>query len=73
MPSTGSQAIVTSTREHHPRYRQPTLRKLYESIGGLKQWPLLAVLGARKQRESFYSCPCLTSPFTGYGRMSLKF
>jgi len=27
-------------KEHHPRYRQPTMRKLYESVRALKQWPL---------------------------------
>ena len=25
--------------EHYPRYRSPTLRKLFESIRSLKQWP----------------------------------
>ncbi len=26
-------------REKHPGYRQPTLRKIYATIGSLKQWP----------------------------------
>jgi len=33
------QHISDYLREHHPHYRQPTLRKLYESIRSLKQWP----------------------------------
>jgi len=24
---------------HHPHYRQPTLRKMYAAIGSLKEWP----------------------------------
>jgi toxin ParE1/3/4 len=35
------QHIGDYLKEHHPRYRQPTLRKLYESISGLKHRPLL--------------------------------
>jgi len=27
-------------KEHHPHYRQPTLRKLYEAIRSLKNSPL---------------------------------
>jgi toxin ParE1/3/4 len=26
-------------RDHHPDYGQPTMRKLYEAIRALKQWP----------------------------------
>ena len=33
------QHINDYLKEHHPRYRQPTMRKLYESVRALKQWP----------------------------------
>jgi toxin ParE1/3/4 len=33
------QHISDYLRQSHPRYRQPTLRKLYETIRSLKQWP----------------------------------
>ena len=33
------QHINDYLKEHHPRYRQPTMRKLYESINALKQSP----------------------------------
>ena len=33
------QNISDYLKEHHPHYRQPTMRKLYETIGSLKQWP----------------------------------
>jgi addiction module RelE/StbE family toxin len=32
-------------RERHPHYRQPTMRKLYEAIRSLKQWPHRGRLG----------------------------
>ncbi|HTC90190.1 MAG TPA: type II toxin-antitoxin system RelE/ParE family toxin [Bryobacteraceae bacterium] len=33
------QSISEYLKEHHPRYRNPTMRKLYETIRELKQWP----------------------------------
>ena len=33
------QQISEYLQEHHPQYRQPTLRKLYETIRGLKEAP----------------------------------
>ncbi len=33
------QNISEYLKEHHPSYRQPTMRKLYEDIRSLKQWP----------------------------------
>lgn len=35
------QQISDYLKEHHPRYRQPTMRKLYERIRSLKQRPYL--------------------------------
>ncbi|MBV8812494.1 MAG: type II toxin-antitoxin system RelE/ParE family toxin [Acidobacteriaceae bacterium] len=33
------QHISDYLKQHHPHYRQPTLRKLYETIRALKRWP----------------------------------
>lgn len=32
-------SISDYLKEHHPQYRQPTLRKLYDTIRALKEWP----------------------------------
>jgi toxin ParE1/3/4 len=34
------QSISDYLKEHHPRYRDPTMRKLYGTIRELKQWPV---------------------------------
>jgi toxin ParE1/3/4 len=39
------QHISDYLKDHHPHYRQPTLRKLYETIRSLKEWPLRGRLG----------------------------
>lgn len=39
------QQISDYLKEHHPRYRQPTMRKLYERIRSLKQRPHLGKRG----------------------------
>ena len=54
------QRISDYLREHHPHYRQPTMRKLYETIGALNQW-----LGrGRLMFRAFGSLPivCVTPP-----------
>jgi toxin ParE1/3/4 len=33
------QHISNYLKDHRPHYQQPTVRKLYESIRSLKQWP----------------------------------
>ncbi len=33
------QTISDYLKERHPHYRQATMRKLYEAIRSLKQWP----------------------------------
>ena len=33
------QNIGDYLKEHHPHYRLPTMRKLYETIRSLKRWP----------------------------------
>jgi addiction module RelE/StbE family toxin len=32
-------------RDRHPAYRQPTMRKLYETIHSLKDWPYRGRIG----------------------------
>jgi toxin ParE1/3/4 len=39
------QHINDYLQEHHPRYREPTVRKLYESVRELKQWPQRGRIG----------------------------
>jgi plasmid stabilization system protein ParE len=34
------QSISDYLKEHHSRYRDPTMRKLYGTIRDLKQWPV---------------------------------
>ena len=33
------QTISDYLKEHHPRYRDPTMRRLHGDIRALKQWP----------------------------------
>ena len=33
------QHISDYLKDHHPRYRDPTMRKLYGTIRALKEWP----------------------------------
>lgn len=50
------QHINDYLREHHPRYRQPTMRKLYESVNALKQFPQRGRLGREdRTRELLFS------------------
>lgn len=42
------QNISDFLTEHHPHYRQATLRKLYETIVSLKEWPLRGRAGGEE-------------------------
>jgi toxin ParE1/3/4 len=33
------QGVSDYLKERHPRYREPTMRRLFGDIRGLKQWP----------------------------------
>jgi toxin ParE1/3/4 len=33
------QQISNYLKDHHPHYRQPTMRKVYAAIQSLKEWP----------------------------------
>ena len=37
--------ISNYLKDRHPQYRQPTMRKLYEAIRSLKEWPHRGRLG----------------------------
>ncbi len=39
------QHISDYLEEHHPRHRQPTIRKLYEAVLALKKWPQRGRIG----------------------------
>jgi addiction module RelE/StbE family toxin len=50
------QHISDYLKEHHPRYRQPTMRKLYEAVRALKQWPQRGRIGREEgTRELLFS------------------
>ena len=50
------QHISDYLKEHHPRYRQPTMRKLYESVRALRQWPQRGRAGREEgTRELLFS------------------
>jgi len=50
------QHISDYLKDHHPRYRQPTMRKLYEAVRALKQWPQRGRLGREEgTRELLFS------------------
>src|SRR5882724_8493555 len=38
-PAADLERISNYLKEHHPHYRQPTMRKLFEAIRSLKRWP----------------------------------
>jgi len=51
------QHINDYLREHHPRYRQPTVRKLYEAVRALKQSPQRGRLGREDGTREFLFSP----------------
>jgi plasmid stabilization system protein ParE len=52
------QHISDYLKDHHPQYRQPTMRKLFAAIQSLKDCRIVAGPDARKEPERFYSRPC---------------
>ncbi|MDP8989718.1 MAG: type II toxin-antitoxin system RelE/ParE family toxin [Acidobacteriota bacterium] len=63
------QHINDYLKEHHPRYRQATVRKLYESIGGLKQWPHR---GRRGREEGTRELPFSPLPYVVVYRVTTE-
>ena len=51
------QHINDYLKEHHPRYRQPTMRKLYEAVRALKQSPQRGRLGREDGTREFVFSP----------------
>jgi toxin ParE1/3/4 len=39
------QHVSDYLKDHHPHYREPTLRKMYAGIQSLKEWPLRGHIG----------------------------
>jgi hypothetical protein len=57
------ESISDYLKEHHPRYRQPTMRKLYEKIRALKATPHLGRPGSVDgTREIYAAGPALKEP-----------
>lgn len=44
-------------KEHHPKYRQPTMRKLYDTIRSLKQMPARGRPGTEKDTREILFPP----------------
>ena len=44
-------------KEHHPRYRQPTIRKLYDAVVSLKKWPERGRIGREEGTREFLFSP----------------
>jgi toxin ParE1/3/4 len=50
------QHISDYLKQHHPLYRQPTIRKLYDLVQGLKDWPQRGRIGrVEGTRELLFS------------------
>ena len=51
------QRISDYLKEHHPRFRQPTIRKLYETIRALKDMPARGRPGAEQGTRELLFVP----------------
>ncbi len=51
------QHIGDYLKDHHPGYRQPTMRKLYEAVRALKQWPQRGRLGSEEGTRELLFLP----------------
>ena len=51
------QHISDYLKEHHPRYRQPTIRKLYDAVLELKKWPQRGRVGREEGTREFLFSP----------------
>jgi toxin ParE1/3/4 len=48
--------------DHHPHYRQATIRKIYDALQSLKDWPHLGRAGREEGTRELCSHRCSTSP-----------
>src|SRR5258708_29437172 len=54
------QHISNYLKDHHPHYRQPSMRKLYTAIQSLKEWPHRGRVGREEgTREILFSALAL--------------
>ena len=51
------QHISDYLKDHKPQYRQPTMRKLYDTIRALKQWPNRGRPGAEEGTRGIVFSP----------------
>jgi len=49
--------ISDHLRNRHPAYRKPTLRKLYEAIRSLKEWPYRGRMGREEGTRELLFLP----------------
>jgi plasmid stabilization system protein ParE len=54
--------ISAYLKDHHPHYQQPTLRKFYEAILSLKEWPRRGRPGAKTEPANCSSLHGRTLP-----------
>jgi plasmid stabilization system protein ParE len=52
------QHISDYLKDHHPPYRQPTMRKLFAVIQSLKDWPHRGRAGREEGTREIFSLPC---------------
>jgi plasmid stabilization system protein ParE len=58
------QNISDYLRQHHPHYREPTMRNLYDTIRSLRQSPYRGRPGSEGGTREIVSLPCRMSPST---------
>jgi len=61
------QHINDYLKEHHPQYRRPTMRKLYEAVCALKEWPQR---GCRGREEGTRELPFSPLPYVAVYRVT---
>jgi plasmid stabilization system protein ParE len=66
------QEISNYLKDHHPWYRRPTIRKIYDAVGLLKDWPNRGLPDVSTEHENFcfHRHPTLRS--IGWTRRRLK-
>jgi toxin ParE1/3/4 len=51
------QRISDYLRDHYPHYRQATIRKIYDAIQSLKEWPHLGRAGCEEETRELLFPP----------------
>jgi plasmid stabilization system protein ParE len=60
------QNISDYLKQHHPQYRQPTMRKLYQKIRALRDAPYVGRPGRVEGTGTFVSASALHCGVSGY-------